>query len=131
MLKRKYKNNSSIDINLDSFYITHHIKTYKKCLDDYIHRVKEYIGGKDLCIGLLAKLEEKISFELPSFKEANKENEFYKNIKNNISKNEKEKIVNEIIDLFKEVDKLNAMIIKPLLHILKMLWIMEKLEILK
>ena len=107
MLKRKYKNNSSIDINLDSFYITHHIKTYKKCLDDYIYRVKEYIGGKDLCIGLLAKLEEKISFELPSFKDANKENDFYKNIRNNISKNEKEKIVNEIIELFKEVDKLN------------------------
>ena len=107
MLKKNYKNNfSEKSLNLDSFYITHHIKTYKKCLDDYIYRVKEYIGGKDLCIGLLAKLEEKISFELPSFKESNKDNDFYKNIKN-VSKSEKERIINEILELFKEVDKLN------------------------
>ena len=107
MIKKKYKNKTSYELNVDSFYITHHIKIYKKCLDDYIYRVKEFIGGKDLCIGLLAKLEEKISFELPSLKEENKENEFYKNIKISISKNDKEKIINEIIELFKEVDKLN------------------------
>ena len=107
MIKKIYKNKgSSYELNINSFCITHHIKIYKKCLDDYIHRVKEYIGGKDLCIGLLAKLEEKISFELPSFKEVNKENEFFKNMKN-INKNDKEKIINEIFELFKEVDKLN------------------------
>ena len=107
MIKKIYKNKcSSYELNINSFCITHHIKIYKKCLDDYIHRVKEYIGGKDLCIGLLAKLEEKISFELPSFKEVNKENEFFKNMKN-INKNDKEKIIYEIFELFKEVDKLN------------------------
>ena len=106
MIKKIYKNKDSHELNISSFYISHHIKIYKKCLDDYIYRVKEFIGGKDLCIGLLAKLEEKISFELPSFKEVNKENEFFKNIIN-ISKNDKEKIINEIIELFKEVDKLN------------------------
>ena len=109
MIKKKYKNNNlSSEFNIDSFYISHHIKTYKRCLDDYIYRIKEYIGGKDLCIGLLAKIEEKISFELPSFKESNKDNEFYKNIKMYVNKNEKEKIINEIIELFKEVDKLNS-----------------------
>ena len=109
MIKKKYKKNT-YELNNDSFYITHHIKTYKKSLDDYIHKVKEYIGGKDLCMGLLAKLDEKISFELPSFKDSNKENEFYNNIKKgiNLKKNEKEKIINEIIELFKEVDKLNS-----------------------
>jgi hypothetical protein len=64
-VKKKYKlinSKSSNKINdfetkIDSFYITHHIKIYKKCLDDYIYRVKEYFGGKDLCIGLLEKLE--------------------------------------------------------------------------
>ena len=106
-IKKKYKNKAHYELNVDSFYITHHIKLYKKCLDDYIYRVKEYIGGKDLCVGLLAKLEEKISFELPSFKDINKDNEFYINIKSSLTKNDKAKIINEIFELFKEVDKLN------------------------
>ena len=106
-IKKKYKNKAQYELNVDSFYITHHIKLYKKCLDDYIYRVKEYIGGKDLCVGLLAKLEEKISFELPSFKDINKDNEFYINIKSSLTKNDKAKIINEIFELFKEVDKLN------------------------
>ena len=107
IIKKKYKDKNSIEFNNDSFYITHHFKLYKKCLDDYIYRVKEFIGGKDLCIGFLAKLEEKITFELPSFKEVNKENKFYSNIKKSLNKNDKEKITNEIIEIFKEVDKLN------------------------
>ena len=107
IIKKKYKDDNSFEFNNDSFYITHHFKLYKKCLDDYIYRVKEYIGGKDLCIGYLAKLDEKISFELPSFKEVNKENKFYNNIKKSLNKNDKEKIINEIIEIFKEVDKLN------------------------
>ena len=121
-VKKKYKfinskTNNNIKTNyepeIDSFFLTHHIKIYKKCLDDYIFIVKEYFGGKDLCIGLLEKLEEKITFELSFFKEINKEkdNNFY-NIRNdmninNINKLDKEKVINEIFELFKEVDKLN------------------------
>ena len=112
LLQTKSKNkkyNFNPDIN--SFYITHHINIYKKCLDDYIYRVKEFFGGKDLCIGLLEKLEEKITFELSFFKEINKEKEnYYYNIKNDINTNKKEKenIITEIFELFKEVDKLNS-----------------------
>ena len=97
---------------IDSFYITHHIKIYKNCLDDYIYRVKEYFGGKDLCIGLLEKLEEKIIFELSFLKDVNREREnSFCSIRSDIStnnKSDKEKIISEIIELFKEVDKLNS-----------------------
>jgi len=103
LIKKKYKNKSFFELNIDSFYITHHFELYKKSLDDYIFRVKEYIGGKDLCMGLLAKLEEKISFELPPFREENKYYETWLHI----NKNDKEKLINEIFELFKEVDKLN------------------------
>ena len=103
LIKKKYKNKSFYELNVDSFYITHHFELYKKSLDDYIFRVKEYIGGKDLCMGLLAKLEEKISFELPPFRE---ENKYYETWLNR-NKNDKEKLINEIFELFKEVDKLN------------------------
>ena len=102
MIKKKYKNKTLYELNIDTIYITHHIELYKKCLDDYIIRVKEYVGGKDLCIGLLSKLEEKISFELSPFKEVIREND----IKNSLNKNEKEKLINEIFELFKDVDKL-------------------------
>ena len=57
-------------VRLKGFYESNNKNANKindiKSLDDYIFRVKEYIGGKDLCMGLLAKLEEKISFEYKS-----------------------------------------------------------------
>ena len=112
-VKKKYKNKNIIkkskkkkDIfvpDINSFYITHHIKLYKKCLDDYIIKVKEYFGGKDLCLGLLEKLEERISFELNFYSDNNNDINYY----NNINKADKEKIIIEICEIFKEVDKLN------------------------
>jgi len=117
LVKKRYKlinsnKKNDFEPGIDSFYITHHIKIYKKCLDDYIIRVKEYFGGKDLCIGLLEKLEEKITFELSFFREVNKEKEYsYYIIRNDINTNnktDKEKIISEICELFKEVDKLNS-----------------------
>ena len=121
LVKKKYKslqskpnNNNKKNIyepEVDSFFITHHINIYKKCLDDYIYIVKEYFGGKDLCIGLLEKLDEKITFDLSFFREINKDRDYaYNSIRSDMStnKNDKQKIISEISELFKEVDKLNS-----------------------
>ena len=117
LLKSKFNKNKEKEIfnpDINSFYITHHITKYKKCLDEYITRVKEYFGGKDLYIGYLEKLEEKISFELSFIKDINKgkeKNNIYNSIKSeqnsNENKNDKESVIKEILDLFKETDKLN------------------------
>ena len=108
------KEKSSFNPDINSFYITHHMTIYKKCLDDYINKVKEYFGGKDLYIGYLEKLEQKISFELYFIKDKNKlkdRDNFYNMIKTDINNNElkleKTKIITEIFSLFEETDKLN------------------------
>ena len=100
--------------DINSFYIAHHMAIYKKCLDDYINTVKEFFGGKDLCIGYLEKLEEKISFELSLIKDKNRGKErdyIFNSNKNEINPNEikmeKTKIITEIFQLFEETEKLN------------------------
>ena len=112
-LKSKINNNKkdSFEPEIDSIFITHHINIYEKCLDKYIQIVKEYFGGKDLCIGYLEKLEKKITFELTFFRDINKEKDFsFYSIRSDISTNKdnKQKIINEICELFKDVDKLNS-----------------------
>ena len=100
--------------DINSFYIAHHMAIYKKCLDDYINTVKEFFGGKDLYIGYLEKLEEKISFELSLIKDKNRGKErdyIFNSNKNEINPNEikmeKTKIITEIFQLFEETEKLN------------------------
>ena len=117
IIKNKFHYGHCQDLTKDSFYISHHMKMYKLFLNEYIKLTRQYYGGKDLCVGLLMQLDEKISFEIPSSLDisTNKElnnNEFYSYYNNNKSNSDnlitdKQKIITEIIEIFKEVDELN------------------------
>ena len=98
-IKKINKRESNKLIN-SNFYIEHHIEKYKKHINDYIELINKINDEKELCIALLEKVEELIEFEIiPS-----------KNNIHNINNNELSKKQNQIktiIELFKQIDKLN------------------------
>ena len=110
IIKKKYRYGKYDELNNDTFFMSHHMKIYKLCLKEYIDITKMYGGNKDICAALLSQVDEKISFEIPTINDVslNNNNEFnYYKSNNENNMNDKEKMISEIIEIFKEIDKLN------------------------
>ena len=98
-IKKINKRESNKLIN-SNFYIEHHIEKYKKSINDYLELINKINDEKELCIALLEKVEELIQFEIIPSK-----NNFHNINHNELSK--KQNQIKNIIELFKQIDKLN------------------------
>jgi hypothetical protein len=94
-IKKMNKKNPNQLIN-SNFYIEHHIEKYKKNINEYLELINKINDENDLCIALLEKVEEIIQFEIIPSKN---------NFHDELSK--KQNQIKNILELFRQIDKLN------------------------